>query len=121
MFISFLIHIKGEVRLGDNGIAEIETTGADGVKGFKPICGHWFWDGTYGASLFCQSLGYPSGTIGDKIALPSDGVRIGGCQSPDTWPYCSKGCNDHSIGGTTDCDCQSGAMAGIKIHCTGKR
>ena len=100
------------MRLGDNEIAEMMINGA-----WTPICGHFFWDGDHGASLFCQKLGFPSGTIGDRIKLPSDGVRIGKCEVGNVWPYCSGGCNDHSIGGTKCSDCQSGAKSGITIHC----
>ena len=104
-----LIHIKGDVRLGDNQIAEMNINGA-----WTPICGHWFWDNNYGASLFCHKLGFPSGTISDRITLPSDGVRMGKCELGDVWPYCSSGSNDHSIGGSK---CQSGDKAGITINC----
>ena len=116
--------MTGMVRLGDNEIAEILINGS-----WTPICGHWFWDNHDGAKMFCQQLGFSNGAIGDRITLPSDGFRIGKCKLGDVWPDCSSGCNDHSIGGTSctavhddwychQCSCQSGAMAGITIHCS---
>ena len=94
-----------------------------------PICGHWFWNNGNGADLFCQQLGYQSGTIraestSRQVALPSDGIRIGMCNAEDTWPHCTGGCNDLSVGGTPDTgcsDCREGAMAGLKIDCEGMK
>ena len=103
------------VRLDDNNIAEISFNGD-----WLPICGHWFWDNGNGADLFCQELGYQSGQLGDRTQLPREGIRIGRCNNGDTWPNCSSGCNDQSIGGTQCSDCRSGALAGIKINCDGK-
>ena len=102
------------MRHGDNEIAEFFINGA-----WTPICAHWFWNNENGAKLFCQELGFPSGTIGDTLTLPSDAVRIGQCELGDVWPDCSGGCNDHSIGGTSCSNCQSGASSGITINCHG--
>ena len=103
------------MKLGDDEVAEIFHNGT-----WTPICGHYFWDNSNGAKLFCQKLGYQSGQIDDRrISLPRDGIRIGKCNQRDIWPNCSENCNDKSIGGSNlICgDCRSGAKAGIKINC----
>ena len=73
---------------------------ANGI--WSPICGHWFWDTHYGATLFCQKLGsnYVSGTVtrsrGKK--LEQDAIRVGKCRNNDRWMQCSGGCNDLGYG-----------------------
>ena len=105
------------VRHGE--VAEVFHNGQ-----WYPICGHWFWNNGIGANLFCQQLGYNSGTIRSEstsasrqVALPSDGIRVGKCNEGDTWLSCTGGCNDLSVGGDHCSDCQAGAMAGLKIDC----
>ena len=53
---------------------------------WSPICGHYFWNNNYGATLFCQELDstYTFGSIKNSgIPLASDGIRVGKCTSQD--------------------------------------
>ena len=97
------------MRLNNNELAEIYQN-----EKWMPICGHWFWNDNIGSKLFCQELGYQNGNIKQgsvkQFPLPEDGFRIGQCKANDIWPNCS---------GRKSSDCLSGAMAGIKIECTG--
>ena len=107
-----------QVRLNNDEIAEIYYSGK-----WMPICGHHFWNNNNGATLFCQQLGYHRGIIKQEsksrqVPLPNDGFRIGECKKNDIWPHCAGGCSDHTVGGTHCSDCQSGAMAGLKIECS---
>ena len=48
-----IILIQGlgvELKYGKNPIVKTN----DGK--WTPICGHWFWDNNYGASMFCRKL-----------------------------------------------------------------
>ena len=107
------------MRLNNNELAEIYQNGK-----WIPICGHWFWNNNKGATLFCQQLGQKTGivkqeSIAGQVPLPDDGFRIGECKTNDIWGQCTGGCNDHTIGGTLCGDCRSGAMAGLRIECSG--
>ena len=84
-----------------------------------------FLNNNNGANLFCQQLGFGSGTIrpeskSKQVSLPADGIRIGLCNDGDTWGSCTGHCNDLSVGGdSADCsNCQTGENAGIKIDCS---
>ena len=108
------------------GVRQGETAELFHNGQWYPICGHYFWDNGNGADLFCQQLGYQSGTIraestSHQVALPSGGIRIGKCNAGDTWPNCTGGCNNLSVGGTSCSDCREGAMAGLKIECESKQ
>ena len=87
---------------------------------WHPICGRWFWDNNIGASLFCQQLGFDSGTITSEqrtIRLPRDGIRVGRCNIGDTWLSCTGGCNDLSVGGGQCSDCRTGVRSGVQVAC----
>ena len=121
----FLMTAK-KARLTVNNTPEVYYNGK-----WSPICGHYFWDTTFGADLFCQQIGYPYGTVrrktaaGHALPLESDGIRIGKCTEFDTWPNCSGACNDLVIGGIypEKChggSCRAGDLAGVKIECSGE-
>ena len=86
-----------------------------------PICGHWFWDTNYGATLFCQKLDpkFSSGTVIKRTdkQLEKDAVRVGMCQNNDQWLQCTGGCNDLGIGDGC-AKCSAGNWASIEIKCS---
>ena len=94
---------------------------ANGI--WSPICGHWFWDTHYGATLFCQKLGsnYVSGTVIKRRnkRLEHDAIRVGKCRNNDRWMQCSGGCNDLGIGNELfGCaNCEAGQLAAVEIQC----
>ena len=103
------------VQLVDGKYPEISV---DGV--WVPICGHWFWDNSYGATLFCQQLD-PKFVVGTVMKankrLEADGIQIGKCRSSDAWLACTGGCNDLVIGkGCANCRADS-SKAMIEIEC----
>merc|ERR1711962_416496 len=112
-----------DVRLRSNGEPEVYING-----GYRPICGHFFWDNKNGADLFCRELNYQyrSGEItSSKYSqrLGSDAVKIGKCKKNDYWKQCTGGCNNLQVGG--NClgelgSCRAGSMAGIRISCSTK-
>ena len=89
---------------------------------WSPICGHWFWDNDFGATLFCQKLTSDPTSTGYVIRrtdkpLEKDAIRIGKCLSNDQWLSCSGGCNDLGTGqGCADCDANSPASVEIKCN-----
>mgnify|MGYP006975447451 FL=1 len=94
---------------------------------WSPICGHWFWDNDFGATLFCQKLTSDPTSTGYVIRrtdkpLEKDAIRIGNCLSNDQWLSCSGGCNDLGTGqGNTNCAdpyyCGANSPASIEIKC----
>ena len=93
---------------------------------WSPICGHWFWNNKYGATLFCQMLDpiYTSGIVKKhkEIPLASDGMRIGQCTSNDnSLLSCTGGCNDLELGGQCSnyhhSKCGAGQGATVEIQC----
>ena len=107
------------VRLGENQIAEVFFN-----EEWVPICGHWFWDNNIGASLFCQQLGFESGSIKERLILPTDGLRVGLCLHGDKWLQCSccYNCNQLNVGGPcTNGDCTKGQKAAVSIECFGNK
>ena len=92
---------------------------------WSPICGHWFWDNNYGATLFCQMLDstYTSGIVKKRKDIPSssDGLRIGKCTSNDnSLLTCTGGCNDLELGGRCSNNhvaCGAGQGVTIEIEC----
>ena len=107
-----------EARLIDGKFPEVKLNGHWG-----PICGPWFWDNNYGASLFCKLLNskYTSGTVKRRpdIPLKSRGLMIGICSSTDKdLAKCTGGNNKIS-----DDDlwyCAPNHKASVEIHCKGK-
>ena len=110
----------GGVRLEDDKFPEVCLNGM-----WSPICGHWFWDNDFGATLFCQKLTSDPTSTGYVIRrtdkpLEKDAIRIGNCLSNDQWLSCSGGCNDLGTGqGYTNCEANCGANspASIEIKC----
>ena len=95
---------------------------------WSPICGHYFWNNNYGATLFCQALLNSTAASGSVkhsgIPLASDGIRVGKCTSQDnSLSSCAGGCNDLQVGGQCSNDpngkCSVGQGATIEIECFG--
>ena len=91
---------------------------------FHPICGHYFWDNNYGATLFCKKLGYESGKIAPGSYAPTvDAIRIGSCSSSDTHLLNCSGtssCNYIEVGGhgNISCgNCHGNTKVIFKINC----
>ena len=110
---------SGDLRLRENKYPEILINDK-----WSPICGHYFWDNKYGATIFCQKLSseYISGKVKNTgLPLASDGVRIGLCNSQDkSFSLCSGGgCNDYpEVGGQCGGgNCSAGQRASIEIEC----
>ena len=86
---------------------------------------NYFWDNNVGASLFCQRLGFESGTIKKKhLRLPSGGLRVGRCNAGDKLFQCSDPkCNQLEIGGKCNGNshalCTKGKSAAVSINCFG--
>ena len=86
------------------------------------ICGNWFWNNQIGATLFCQKLGYTSGTqSGSNLAvvLGEDAITIGECSTGDTLDACTGGCNDYRRGDDACAKCGVDKKAKITIACQG--
>ena len=87
-----------------------------------PICGHFFWDNNIVASLFCQQLGFVSGSIKERFQiLPNDGLRVGKCLNGDKWPQCTGNCNQLVVGGQCNngAQCTKGQNAAVSMECIG--
>ena len=96
---------------------------------WSPICGHYFWNNNYGATLFCQELNstYTFGSVKNSgIPLASDGIRVGKCTSQDnSLSSCTGGCNDLQVGGQCSNDPNGKCSIGqggttIEIECVGQ-
>ena len=104
-----------------NGDVKLE---ADGTPYFfwgnwAPICGHWFWDNQDGARLFCQKLGYKTGTqqgrgLGETYDV--DAIRLGRCTTSLT--SCSI-CSDKGVGNGCAA-CAAGQPVKFTITCEGE-
>ena len=86
---------------------------------WSPICGHWFWNNNYGATLFCKKLDskYTSGTIKRRTDRPlkDNGLKIGSCGSTDKdLDKCTAGGNTLS---TTKSGCAKDEKASVEINC----
>ena len=93
---------------------------------WSPICGHYFWDNNYGATLFCQKLNstYHYGSVKNPVkSLESDGIRVGKCTKEDNdLSSCTGACNDFpQIGGqcsnSANGKCGAGQGPTIEIEC----
>ena len=107
-----------EARLIDGKFPEVKVGGHWG-----PICGPWFWDNNYGATLFCKLLDskYTSGTVIRRPDRPlmSYGVMIGICRSTDEdLAKCTGGNN--KISDYIESICGSKEKASVEIQCVGK-
>ena len=108
-----LSHVSDiKVQLKDEKYPEIWFNGK-----WSPICGHYFWDNDYGASLFCQKLNstYTSGIVKKHYSIPlaSHGIRVGKCTRQDnSLLSCTGGCNDLQVGGVCSNN-PNGAKCGV--------
>ena len=103
------------VRLQNGKYPEVFWNGV-----WVPICGHWFWDNNFGATLFCKQLGFKSGIIKrNDQQVEADAIRIGRCTTWDNiWLHCSGGRNNLDVGGIFDSeDCSSGHVEKFEIDC----
>ena len=83
----------------------------------SPICGHYFWDNQYGATKFCQKLGYDSGQqqrSGNSYA--TDAFQVGRCNENDDWLSCNGGGNHYSA---EEGWCAAGNNVGLIVTCQG--
>ena len=77
-----------------------------------------------GANLFCQKLGYESGTQQkDRENVDEEAFRIGKCNEGDSLTKCTGGCNDYLLGDKCSDNpsykCTKGQTSLVKISCTG--
>ena len=102
--------VNGDVRFAIDGTPMIHWNNV-----WLPICGDGFWNNQYGATKFCQKLGYNSGTLtATKTKLPSAGFFVGTCLQNDNWDTkCTGGYNLYRI------SCKQGHTAGLTIKCSG--
>ena len=95
---------------------------------WAPICGHYFWDNDYGATLFCQKMGYYNGTVSGKGLFGNyseDAFRVGKCSDRDLahrgLTRCTGGCNDNKLGGqcyeNDDAMCGKGQPVKTAVEC----
>ena len=93
-----------------------------------PICGDFFGNNDYGATLFCNKLGdYEIGEIhirpqfltNTTLDVPMDSYMIGTCNFDDpNLQKCTGGCNLREIGGTcAGRQCAALKSANIEIKC----
>ena len=117
---------NGDVWLTDDKIPKIYWNGT-----WAPICGHYFWDNNYGATLFCQKMGYQNGTVFGKTNFQrhagerysEDAFRVGKCFAHNDLTRCRGGCNDYKLGGkcyeNDDAMCAKGQPVKTTIQCYG--
>ena len=110
---------SGDVWLEDDGTPLVFWNDK-----WSPICGHWFWNNQYGAELFCQKMGYTSGTLVNGIEVRGgpysrDAIRVGQCNNGDTLERCTGGCNEYEVGNGGCANCVAGEDVKIKIACQG--
>ena len=98
---------------------------------WSPICGHYFWDNNFGATIFCQKLGYKKGAVFGKTkyqrnageSYTEDAFRLGKCLVRNDLTRCRGGCNDYKLGGrcyeNEDATCYKGTPAKVTVECTG--
>ena len=116
--------VKGKCRNGD---AKIDNDGTPSLfwnGRWSPICGHHFWDNDSGANLFCQKLGYASGSVTNKeLSSSKDAIALGNCEGSISLLSCCY------YGSGTDCDntdsdirdmCKAGNSVGMTITCQGR-
>ena len=94
---------------------------------WSPICGHYFWENDYGATLFCQKLNsnYTFGKSKKRLdrSLASNGITVGECTSQDkSLLSCTGRCNDLQEGGLS-CGqsggkCDVGERALVEVECS---
>ena len=113
-----LFHLYLDVRLIEGKFPEVMVNGE-----WFPICGHYFWNDIYGASLFCQRLDskYSSGITTERRDLPleRDGILIGQCCSNDI-DLLSCGCGTNTYLEQTsfyNVKCTAGDPSTVEIEC----
>ena len=104
---------NGDVKFEENSTPYIVW---DNV--WSPICGHYFWDNQHGSELFCQKLGYTSGTFErSNQKYSKDAIDVGRCNPGDTLEKCTGGGNGYIVG--SDNWCSAGKGVKITISCKG--
>ena len=111
--MSFTGCSNGDVRLKYDKTPMIFWDGL-----WSPICGRWFWDNQFGATKFCQRLGYQSGKVlgrGSGETYSSNSFKVGTCNKNDDWTNCRGGGNDYKLVE----GCVKGQPVKITIACSG--
>ena len=122
--LKYIYFYKGTDQSCKNGDVTIEDDGAPLLfwnDKWSPICGHFFWDNQYGAELFCQKLGYTSGTQsgrGSNQKYSKDAIKMGMCNNGDVLEKCTGGGNDYKVG-DPGAGCTAGNAVKITISCNG--
>ena len=79
MYLLYSDCSSGDVLQLGNGIPYLHNGSS-----FRPICNHCFHNTEYGANLFCQKVGYASGSfIKPEIKVYEDPAVVGLCQETD--------------------------------------
>lgn len=91
--------VNGDVKLKEDNTPMILW---DNV--WSPICGHFFWDTTYGSTMFCQQMGYDKcatqTAVGEGTTTAVDAFWVGMCLETDNWKTkCTGTCSDYTLGG----------------------
>ena len=83
---------------------------------WSPICGHYFWDNQNGATAFCKTLGYPSGSLErTNNKYDEDSIQVGHCNLGEELMACTGAGSKYR----SDTDlCQRGNSVGIRITCS---
>ncbi len=89
---------------------------------YFPICGHYFWDNNYGATMACRSLGFDIGVLYHTFAVyEKAAMPVGNCV-PDfdlDLAHCTGGGNLWgNLPGYYDGYCGPGNAIGIDITCS---
>ena len=108
----------GDVKLNKDGTPFIFWNDL-----WSPLCGHYFWENQYGATKFCQQLGYESGMHSGKPITkiyPVESFTLGKCLHDDEWPCCTGGEN-HFVSGRslTNGTCAKSNDQAMVIRCFG--
>ena len=109
-------HHVGTLRLKEGKFPEIKLNGK-----WLPICGHYFWDNNYGATLFCKKLSsrFTFGTVKRRYDRPlgNNGLFIGRCRKTDKKLL---SCTGHkNIYSTSHSLCAARQKASVEIKCSG--
>jgi hypothetical protein len=88
---------------------------------YYPICGHYFWDSNWGATLVCNVLGFQFGTCeATEVSYNIDAMPVGRC-TPDIdfkLDACTGGGNDFGNFNYHDGWCRQGNNIGVRVVCS---